>query len=584
MWQTGLTSVTFRQLSTDQIIALAVDAELTGIEWGGDIHVPVGDLHTATTVCDDCAKAGLSVLSYGSYYRCDGDATAALQTAVALGAPTIRIWAGSVAPDTCTDAQFLAVVQATKQLADLAKPHGITIAFEYHRGTLTQTKESAYRLLNAVNCDNVGCYWQPNPDISLAEQLAEIQLLAPFIDTLHLFAWEAGDLRYPLAHAESAWMQYLQTIATCGKSQNLILEFVQGDRIDAFVDDCQTLKSWMLPTVQAKKLAIFYCNGTEIDHVFDEDCKEKLSTQFHLIPTVIRVDDRVAHQAIMRKTAVIFSTWGMPVMTDIEIADELPNLQAVFYGAGSVQAFARPFLQRGVAVFSAWAANAVPVAEYAVAQIVLAGKGAFQGMRRYRQGGRAVSRAFTSIQPGNYRIKVGILGAGMIGRLVLERLQGYVYDLMVYDPFASDELLEQYHATRATLDEIFDQCQIISNHIANLPATVGMLQYQHFSAMPAGATFINTGRGAQIVEADLIRALQEDPDRTALLDVFCDDEADRAHPFEALDNVFMTPHIAGSLANEVARMGQTMQVEATDWLDSQPTRYQVTLEMLETMA
>lgn len=78
-----------------------------------------------------------------------------------------------------------------------------------------------------------------------------------------------------------------------------------------------------------------------------------------------------------RDTEFVFSTWGIPVFTEEEIKEYLPSLKAVFYGAGSVQKFARPFLNCGVKVFSAWAANAVPVAEYTVAQIILANKGFF---------------------------------------------------------------------------------------------------------------------------------------------------------------------------------------------------------------
>ena len=66
----------------------------------------------------------------------------------------------------------------------------------------------------------------------------------------------------------------------------------------------------------------------------------------------------------------VFSTWGMPRLTEDEISSLLPGLRCVFYAAGTVQAFARPFLNKGVRVFSAWAANAVPVAEFTLGQIL----------------------------------------------------------------------------------------------------------------------------------------------------------------------------------------------------------------------
>ena len=102
--------------------------------------------------------------------------------------------------------------------------------------------------------------------------------------------------------------------------------------------------------------------------------------------------------------------------------------------------------------------------------------------------------------------------------------------------------------------------------------------------MKPNATFINTGRGAQVVEADLIRALREEPGRTALLDVTWPEPPEEGSPFYSLDNVFLTPHIAGSMGQEVKRMGLYMEQCCDAFLAGQPVPYQVTAEMLHTMA
>ena len=96
--------------------------------------------------------------------------------------------------------------------------------------------------------------------------------------------------------------------------------------------------------------------------------------------------------------------------------------------------------------------------------------------------------------------------------------------------------------------------------------------------------FINTGRGAQIVEDDLARALREDPDRTALLDVTWPEPPEADSPLLTLPNCILSPHIAGSMNNEVARMGAYMAEEYEALSAGRPCRYQVTLDMLETMA
>lgn len=277
----------------------------------------------------------------------------------------------------------------------------------------------------------------------------------------------------------------------------------------------------------------------------------------------------------------IFSTWGMPAFTEQEIRRYLPNLKAVFYGAGTVQAFARPFLNCGIQVFSAWAANAVPVAEYTVAQIILANKGFFKTMR-YTD--RAAASKLTKEHPGNYDVAVGIIGAGMIGKLVIQMLKAYNLDVLVFDPFLPHEKAMELGVKKVSLDTLFAKCQVVSNHLANNAQTRHMLTGALFETMPPYATFINTGRGAQVLEADLIRVLRQRPDLTAILDV-----TDPEPPMEnsllyTLPNCILTPHIAGSLGNEVRRMGKYMEDEYEYYVQGKPCRYGVTLKMLETMA
>lgn len=283
-------------------------------------------------------------------------------------------------------------------------------------------------------------------------------------------------------------------------------------------------------------------------------------------------------------TEIVFSTWGMPAFSEEEIKTYLPALKCVFYAAGSVQGFARPFLNSGVKVFSAWAANAVPVAEYTVAQIILAGKDFFCQSRLLASEDRLAAQSRHGGHIGNYRKKVGLIGCGMIGSLVAEMLKIYDLEVLVFDPFLSDEKAAALGVRRAELAEIFSTCSVVSNHLANNPQTQKMLTYDYFSSMPAYATFLNTGRGAQVVEEDLVRVLTERPDLTAVLDVTDPEPSPAGHPFYHLPNCFMTPHIAGSMGGEVVRMAEYMVDEYESYAAGKPCRYEVTLQMLKTMA
>ena len=287
----------------------------------------------------------------------------------------------------------------------------------------------------------------------------------------------------------------------------------------------------------------------------------------------------------MPETEYIFGTWGFPVMEEAEIAALFPKLKMVLYAAGSVQFFARPFLARGVRVCSAWAANAVPVAEFAAAQIVLANKGYFQLSERYRKGAEGAVTYAMGFQEGNYGAKVGLLGAGMIGQHVIRLLKAYALEIWVYDPYISAEKAAALGVVKKELAEVFANCRTVSNHMANKPETVGVLGYTLFSSMLPNATFINTGRAAQVVKADLLRAMAECPDRTALLDV-TDPEEPLLPDSEYWDypNVFHTPHRAGSMELETRRMAQYVMDEYARLLAGEPLLYEVTLEMLTTMA
>ena len=281
----------------------------------------------------------------------------------------------------------------------------------------------------------------------------------------------------------------------------------------------------------------------------------------------------------------VFSSWGMPCLTEAQISERLPNLRFVFYAAGTVQYFARPFLQKGIRVFSAWAANAVPVAEFTLAQILLANKGFFQLDRRYRNEGHQAAADYAAHFDGNYHNKVGLLGAGMVGKKVIENLKPFDLEIEVFDPFLPDAAAKALGVRKTSLENIFQTCPVISNHLANNKETEGMLDYHLFSLMSPYAVFINTGRNAQVVVPGLIRAMQEAPGRTALLDVTDPEEPlPEGHPLWNVPNIIITPHRAGSQQGEIRRMGAYMTEEYQRVMAGQAPLYEVTMDMLRTMA
>ena len=189
------------------------------------------------------------------------------------------------------------------------------------------------------------------------------------------------------------------------------------------------------------KKALFVGSAANVERVYAPSTLEKLHAELEFATDhVIAKNEIDDYRTELASADYLFSTWGMPSFTNEEIREYLPNVKAVFYGAGSVQAFARPFLEENIAVFSAWAANGVPVAEYTFAQIILSSKGFWQLLHRQADGAAWQNRSVGLTFPGNYEIKVGIIGAGMIGKMVIERLRTLDYvETLVFDPFLSDE-------------------------------------------------------------------------------------------------------------------------------------------------
>ena len=280
----------------------------------------------------------------------------------------------------------------------------------------------------------------------------------------------------------------------------------------------------------------------------------------------------------------VFSTWIMPQWDEETIAKRLPDLKYVFYGAGSVQYFARPFMSRGVRIFSAWQANAVPVYEFAAAQILLANKGYFQMHRRYKEDGIEAVGAYAETFDGNYHTYVGVLGAGMISTGMMRFLKNTDLRFKVLSRHLSDQDAAEMRAEKADLEDIFKTCRVVSNHLPDKEETAGLLNYDLFSTMKDNAVFINTGRGRQVDMDGLVRALIEQPGRTALLDVTWPEPLPLDHPIWKLPNVFITPHRAGAFGKEPLRLGGSMFEEAERVFAGQTPLYEVVEEMLKTMA
>jgi sugar phosphate isomerase/epimerase len=255
-----LVSVSFRQLSPPAILALAKENDLGLIEWGGDIHVPEGDLVTGRKVGEATRSTGLKVAAYGSYYRLGGTDPDAFQpvlnTAVALGAPAIRVWAGNTGSEAADEAIWKSVCADANRIAGLAEKEGLRVALEFHGGTLNDTPGSARRLWQELDHPNLRSLWQPLPTLTPREQNESLSVILPHLSHVHVFHWNPGPPvdRRPLAEGAGDWARWFGMIKPGYPEIPSLLEFVVADDPDNLSADAATLHKLLesVPGVPAR--------------------------------------------------------------------------------------------------------------------------------------------------------------------------------------------------------------------------------------------------------------------------------------------------------------------------------------------
>lgn len=285
-------------------------------------------------------------------------------------------------------------------------------------------------------------------------------------------------------------------------------------------------------------------------------------------------DDRAA--GVLARTEVLLTGWGCPRL-DAAVLDRAPRLALVAHAAGTVKDFVTPeVFGRGIRVTSAAWANAVPVAEFTVAVIVLAHKRAFlvrEDYRRERVGGLG----YRHLPVGNRGRRVGIISASRVGRMVIERLRDHEVEVVVWDPFLTDDDATALGARRVELDELLSTADVVSLHAPLLPETTGMIGARELGLLRDGATFVNTARGA-IVDEDALVAELSTGRISAVIDTTTVEPLPPDHPLYDLDNVFLTPHIAGSQGLEVRRMTDLALDEIERFAAGRPLEHEVTAD------
>jgi phosphoglycerate dehydrogenase-like enzyme len=327
-------------------------------------------------------------------------------------------------------------------------------------------------------------------------------------------------------------------------------------------------------------------NGLYIlwDHAFDAiygpDERADIAKLVNVPERAYTADEVKQNPALLKDVHVIFSGWGGPRL-DQQFLDAAINLQAIFYGAGSIKAMVTPeFWVKKIPITSSYAANAVPVAEWTLAQILLSLKRFWSSAVQYKTSQQRGKPEMA----GGYGSTVGLVSLGMIGARVARLMQPFDMKVIAYDPFASAERAAELKLELVSLEDVFRRSDVISLHTPWLPETVGMINGRLLSSMKAGATLINTARGAIINEGDLCRVLAERTDLWALLDVTHPEPPEPESPLWTLPNVVLTPHLAGSVGVECRRMGRLVVDELRRFIHREPLQWVIDEKRAQVLA
>lgn len=242
MFYPGLVSISFRDHSPEEIIAEAVKCRLHAIEWGSDVHAPRQDESRLTEIATAQTEATISCCSYGSYFRLGftpmEELTEYIRAAKRLGTRIIRIWAGRKKASDCSEEERRAFLALCTQAAQIAREQDVVLCLECHRRSYTETKEGALELMEHVNSPHFRMYWQPNPDISVEENISYLRSLREYITHVHVFHW-VGDQRLPLREGLAVWKKYLSELTG---DHHLLLEFMPDDRIESLTEEAEALR------------------------------------------------------------------------------------------------------------------------------------------------------------------------------------------------------------------------------------------------------------------------------------------------------------------------------------------------------
>jgi len=330
-----------------------------------------------------------------------------------------------------------------------------------------------------------------------------------------------------------------------------------------------------------RRQALYFLDDYAYEDIYGPEERADLASRVQIENSLLTNDIYKSSSHAWPGIEMIFSGWGMTIC-DALFLERFPDLKIIFHGGGTIRPFVTDVIwEKGIRITNSAAANAVPVSEYALSQILFGLKQGWQNAILVKRHQRYPARIPLA---GGYTGVVGLISLGSIGRLVAKRLSSFDVKVIAYDPFVDEEDATRLGVELVSLDEVFHRSDVVSCHTPDLEETRGMIGAAQFAAMKQGATFINTARGRLVDEVGMVNVLKKRHDLMAILDVTHPEPPVAGSPLYILENVVVTPHIAGSQGTECRRMGRLMVEELDLYLAGKPLRHEIHRQQAQILA
>lgn len=328
---------------------------------------------------------------------------------------------------------------------------------------------------------------------------------------------------------------------------------------------------------------VYFCSESSYNRVFSGDIKSEIEQRLDMYQTVVTRENWHLHKSAISEAEVILSSWEGAIL-DRQLLDAMPKLKMYFYAAGTIQELmTEEAWDRGVRITNAVDANATPVAEFCLAQILFSLKHGWKYMR-FAKSDRPDLWQCNKPVPGNFRSRVGLISFGTIAKKTCALLKHFDLEVLVSTGHKDPILAEKLGIRYASTEHIFKTCDVISLHMPSNERTYRSIGNELFNLMKPGATLINTARGAVIRQDEMVQFLKKRKDVTACIDVTDPEPPEFGCPLFEMDNVVLTPHLAGSMGGEAARLAAYMVEEIDLYLAGKPLKWELSREAASNMA